>query len=250
MGGRPTLPAAADTLPPMADTITRERLEGGIEVLRLDRPERRNAMDSTLLAELNGALAELAADEALKALVVSTTDARALSAGADMAEELDEATGIARMAAFTALYGGIDAFPVPTIAVCVGNCVGAGAELAIGCDLRVAGENLKLGWVGAGHGVPVGPARLTPLVGLARAKELIFTGRTIEATEAEEINLVHHVAADAEARAIELAREVAPRDLRTIKLMFRELESTERRVTYENLLLMEFQRHGTGLPRG
>ena len=184
----------------MADTLTRERLDAGIEVLRLDRPERRNAMDSALLAELNAALAELAADDSLRVLVVSTTSPQALSAGADMAEELDRDGGIARMAAFTELYAGIEAFPVPTVAVCAGNCVGAGAELAIGCDLRVAGENLKLGWVGAGHGVPVGPARLTPLVGLARAKELIFTGRILGAEEAERLGLVHAVAADPEAR--------------------------------------------------
>ena len=230
-------------------TITRERRDDGIEVLRLDRPDRRNAMDSAMLAELEAALAELAADPELRVLVVSTTSQRALSAGADMAEELDEQAGIARMAAFTRLYAAIEAFPVPTVAVCVGNVVGSGAELAIGCDLRVAGENLKLGWVGAGHGVPVGPARLTPLVGLARAKELIFTGRILGADEALAMNLVHEVAPDAEGRALELAREVAPRELRAIKLMFRELEATERRVAYENEQLMEFQRHGTGLPR-
>jgi enoyl-CoA hydratase/carnithine racemase len=232
-------------------TIIRERLGDGIEVLRLNRPERRNAMDSALLAGLTGTLAELATDETLRVLVVSTTSERALSAGADMAEELDTDAGLARMAAFTALYAAVEAFPVPTVAVCVGNCVGAGAELAIGCDLRVAGDNLKLGWVGAGHGVPVGPARLTPLVGLSRAKELIFTGRILGADEAEALGLVHAVApaSEAEAAAIELARDVAPRELRTIKLMFRALEDSARRIDYENERLMEFQRHGTGLPR-
>jgi enoyl-CoA hydratase/carnithine racemase len=155
------------------------------------------------------------------------------------------------MQAFTDLYAGIDAFPMPTVAVCVGNCVGAGAELAIGCDLRVAGDNLKLGWVGAGHGVPVGPARLTPLVGLSRAKELIYTGRILGAGEAEALGLVHAVApaGAAEGAAIEMAREVAPRELRTIKLMFRALEDSERRIAYENEQLMRFQRQGAGLPR-
>ena len=229
--------------------IVRERLDDGIEVLRLDRPDRRNAMDTAMLRELLGALEELAADDDLRVLVVSTTSDRALSAGADVGEELDHAGGVARMELFTRLYAAIEAFPVPTVAVCVGNVVGAGAELAVGCDLRVAGEQLKLGWVGAGLGVPVGPARLTPLVGLARAKELIFTGRMLGAHEALEMNLVHEVAPDPEARAIELAREVGPRELRTIKLMFRELEATERRVGYENEQLMRFQREGSGLPR-
>ena len=70
-------------------TITRERRDDGIEVLRLDRPDRRNAMDSAMLAELDEALSDLAADPGLRVLVVSTTSERALSAGADMAEELD-----------------------------------------------------------------------------------------------------------------------------------------------------------------
>ena len=73
----------------------------------------------------------------------STTDVKALSAGADVREQLDAAGGVARMEAFAALYAAIEAFPVPTIAVCVGNFVGAGAELAAGCDLRVGGDNLQ-----------------------------------------------------------------------------------------------------------
>ena len=80
------------------------------------------------------------------------------------------------MERFTRLYAAVEAFPVPTIAVCVGNCVGAGRELAAGCDLRVGGDNLGLALGGRRHGVPVGPARLVPLVGLARAKELVVLG--------------------------------------------------------------------------
>ena len=134
-----------------------------MEVLRLDRPERRNAMDTALLRALLDALDELAADEGLRALVFSTTSERALSAGADVAEDLEPEAGVARMKLFTRLYAAVDAFPLPTVAVCVGNVVGAGAELAAGCDLRVGGDNLKLAWPGAKLGVPVGPARLVPL---------------------------------------------------------------------------------------
>jgi enoyl-CoA hydratase len=170
--------------------LQRERLDDGIVVLRLDRPDARNAMDSTLLAELDAALTELAADEELRVLVFSTTDVRALSAGADVREQLDPAGGVARMEAFARMYEAVHEFPAPTIAVCVGNTVGAGAELAAGCDLRVAGENLKLAWPGGRLGVPVGPARLVPLVGLSKARELIFTGRTIGAEEAERLGLL------------------------------------------------------------
>jgi enoyl-CoA hydratase len=225
-----------------------------VEVLRLDRPERRNAMDTELLRALLDALDELALDEGLRALVFSTTSERALSAGADVAEDLEAEAGVARMELFTRLYAAVDAFPLPTVAVCVGNVVGAGAELAAGCDLRVGGDNLKLAWPGAKLGVPVGPARLVPLVGLARAKELILTGRVVGMEEAERLGLLHRTApaAEAEAAALALAAEVAahPADgLRRLKTMFRELGDSERRIAYENELLMDFQRAGTGLPR-
>ena len=230
-------------------SLVRERIDA-VEVIRLDRPECRNAMDSTLLDALAATLGELAGDGELRALVLSTTDAAALSAGVDVGEDLDAAGGVARMKAFTSLYAAVEAFPAPTIAVCVGNCVGAGAELAAGCDLRVGGDNLKLVWAGPLHGVPVGPARLAPLIGVSRAKEWVFTGREIGAGEALAAGFLHDAvpAAQAEARALE--RAAALGDVRTLKQMFRELDAAAVRVDYENALLTEFQRAGAGLPKG
>jgi enoyl-CoA hydratase/carnithine racemase len=235
--------------------LTRERLDGGIEVLRLDRPEVRNAMDSAMLRELDAALSELAVDAELKALVFSTTSERALCAGADVSEQLDHAGGVARMELFARLYAAVEAFPAPTIAVCVGNCVGAGAELAAGCDLRVGGDNLKLVFPGAKLGVPVGPARLVPLVGLSKARELIFTGRVVDADEAAALGLLARraPAAGAEAAAIALAAEVAAHPaagVRHLKQLFRDYEGTTYRVARENAEIVEFQRTGGGLPYG
>jgi enoyl-CoA hydratase/carnithine racemase len=228
--------------------IQRERLDD-IEVVRLDRPDARNAMSTALLTELVAALEELAADRSLRALVVSTTNTDALSAGADVREELDAAGGLARMTLFTRMYSLVDTFPAAMIAVCVGNCVGAGAELAAGCDLRVAGDNLKLKWAGGTHGVPVGPARLTHLIGLSRAKELVFSGRTIGAEEALSIGLVHDAvpAAEAEARALERARALG--DVRVLKELFRGVVDSGRHVAVENAELLAFQERGRGLPR-
>jgi enoyl-CoA hydratase/carnithine racemase len=221
--------------------------DGDVAVIRLDRPERRNAMSSALLADL---LAALGAARDARAVVVSTTNLAALSAGADVGEELDAAGGVARMEAFTRLYAAVEAHPAPTIAVCVGNCVGAGAELAAGCDLRIGGDNLKLAWAGARHGVPVGPARLAPLIGVSRAKDWIFTGRVIGADEALHAGFLHDAvrAGAAEQRALDLAAQLG--DVRTLKEMFRELDATSRRVASENERLMAFQRTGAGLPRG
>ena len=235
--------------------LTRERLDDGIEVLRLDRPEVRNAMDTAMLTELDAALAELAADPSLRVLVISTTNDRALCAGADVSEALDHAAGVARMELFARLYAAIEAFPAPTIAVCVGNVVGAGAEVAAGCDLRVGGDNLKLVFPGAKLGVPVGPARLTPLVGLSKAREIIFTGRVVDADEADALGLLARrvPAGEAEAAALELAATLAahpPEGLRHLKDLFREYEATKYRVARENAEIVEFQRTGGGLPYG
>jgi enoyl-CoA hydratase len=233
--------------------LQRQRLDGGIEVLRLDRPEVRNALDSATLAELGTVLAELAGDGELRVLVFSTTSVKALCAGADVAEQLDHAGGVARMEAFARLYAAVEAFPAPTVAVCVGSVVGAGVELAAGCDLRVGADNVKLCWPGARVGAPVGPGRLAALVGVATAKELIFTGRVIGMEEAHALGLLHRTApaALAEDAAVELAREVAahPADgLRRMKALFRDLGDVDARVTRENAGLVEWQRAGGRLP--
>lgn len=237
------------------ETIARERLDDGIEVLRLDRPAVRNAMDTAMLAEIEAVLAELAADEELRVLVFSTTDTTALCAGADVTEQLDHAAAVARMEAFARFYAAVGAFPAPTIAVLVGNVVGAGAELATAVDLRVAGDNLKLAWPGGRLGVPIGPARLVPLVGLAKAKELVLTGRVVTAEEAEALGLLvsRTTAAEAEAAALELARTVAqhpPAGLRGVKALFAELDDLAARTARENELIVEFQRSGPGVPHG
>lgn len=239
----------------MTEPVLPERLDDGIAVVRLNRPDKRNALDTASLDRLNELLDDLAGDGTLRALVISTTDTTALCAGADVGEVLDHDGGVARMAAFTRLYSALDAFPVPVIAVCVGNCVGAGAEIVAGSDLRVAGRNLKLAWAGARLGVPVGPARLAQLIGVSRAKDLVYTGRAIGAEEADRLGLLHSVAETdaAESTALELARAIAkqsPGGIRVLKQMFRELDATAARVAYENQRLLDFQAHGTGLPRG
>jgi len=235
--------------------LLRERVDSGIEVLRLARPAVRNALDTRLLDALEEALGELADDRALHVLVISTTDPRALCAGVDVSEALTAEQGEVRMAAFGRFYEALEAFPVPTIAVGVGHCVGGGAELFAGTDLRVGGDNLKLAWAGARLGVPVGPARLVPLVGESVAKGLILTGRVVGQEEAGRLGLLHATAPadEAEAAALGLARELAahPRDgLVALKRLFRDGSGSPARVAAENAALNSFQHHGGGLPQG
>ena len=227
---------------------------GSIAVIRLDRPAKRNALDTATTLELNGALRTLAADDGVDVLVVSTTSPAALCAGADLDEDVSADGGRGRMRAYTELYALIESFPVPTIAVCVGNCVGAGAEITAGVDLRVVGDNLRLAWAGARLGVPVGPARLSQLVGVAAAKDLVFTGRVVDADEAHRLGLAQRRAApeEAETQALELAATIAAQNrdgVRELKQMFRELDASAARVHTENSRLLRFQNHGAGIPR-
>ena len=131
--------------------------EAGVALLRLDRPEARNALNTPMLEEILGHLATARDDERVRVLVLSSTDHMGLSAGADVREELDADGRVGRMELFARLYDELTAFPKPTVAACHGSCVGGGAEIAVACDLRVGGSNLRMRFPGAALGVPVGP---------------------------------------------------------------------------------------------
>src|SRR5262249_25656258 len=134
--------------------------EQGIALLRLDRPDARNAIDTPMLDELLGHLASARDDHAVRVVVMSSTDHMAFSAGADVREEIDDEGRLHRMQLFAILYDVLTSFPKPTVAACHGACVGGGAEIAVACDLRIGGSNLRLRFPGGALGVPVGPARL------------------------------------------------------------------------------------------
>jgi len=206
----------------------------GVAVLRLQRPEARNAIDTRMLVEMLEHLALARDDEDVRVLVVSSADHMGLSAGADVKETLDEEGKVHRMQLFADLYDAIVAFPKPTIAVCHGDVVGGGAEIAIGCDMRVAGSNLRMRFPGAALGVPVGPARLVTLCGLAAAKYLLLSSRTVGADEALRLGLVNRVApaAATEESALELATAVAahpPDAVARLKAMLHEWDDVEGR---------------------
>ena len=225
----------------------------GVAVLRLRRPEARNAINTQMLAEMLEHLAVARADDAVRVLVVSSSDHMGLSAGADVKEQLDEEGKVRRMQLFADLYDEIVGFPKPTIAVCHGDVVGGGAEIAVACDMRVAGANLRMRFPGAALGVPVGPARLVTLCGLAAAKYLLLSSRTVGADEALRLGLVNRVApaAATEDAALELAAGVAahpPQAVARLKRMLHEWDLVEERSKTEGEGQVEWQRSGPGLP--
>jgi enoyl-CoA hydratase/carnithine racemase len=227
--------------------------ENGVAVLRLERPEARNAIDTAMLNEMLARLAEAREDGGVHVLVISSGDHMGLSAGADVREELEPEAKVARMQLFANLYDAIVSFPKPTVAACHGDVVGGGAEIAICCDLRVGGSNLRMRFPGAALGVPVGPARLVTLCGLAAAKYLLLTSRTVGADEALRLGLVNRVApaAATEAAAVELAGEVAshpPDAVARLKRMLHAWDDVEGRSAAEGKGQVEWQRSGPGLP--
>jgi enoyl-CoA hydratase/carnithine racemase len=226
----------------------------GVAVLRLERPEARNAIDTRMLLELLEHLAVARADDAVRVLVVSSSDQMGLSAGADVREKLDEEGKVGRMQLFADLYDAIVAFPKPTVAACHGDVVGGGAEVAIACDMRIGGANLRMRFPGAALGVPVGPARLVTLCGLAAAKYLLFSSRTVGADEALRLGLVNRVApaAATEEAAQELAASVAahpPEAVARLKQMLHEWDDVEGRSRVEGVGQVDWARTGPGLPQ-
>jgi enoyl-CoA hydratase/carnithine racemase len=235
------------------DLLTRYIVDpDGVALLQLDRPDRRNAINTRMLGELLAHVRDARADDDVRVLVVSSTDHMGLSAGADVREELDRDGAIERMRLFADLYDDLTAFPKPTIAVCHGAVVGGGAEIAVCCDLRIGGSNLRLRFPGAGLGVPVGPARLVTLCGLSVAKYLLLTSKEVAADEALRWGLVHRVAPAqaAEEAALTLSAQVAqhpPESVARIKRMLHEWDGVEERSATEGEGQIAWQSEGPGL---
>jgi enoyl-CoA hydratase/carnithine racemase len=235
------------------DLVSLTEAEGGVRIIRLERDEARNALNSEMLEAILEYLGTVAVDPEARALVISSNDHLGLSAGADVKEELDEAGSVHRMQLFANVYDAVVSFPKPTLAACHGSVVGGGAEIAIACDLRVAGGNLRMKFPGAELGVPVGPARLVTLCGLSTAKYLLLTSRNVGAEEALRLGLVHRVApaARTEEATVEMATEVAahpPEAVARLKRMLHEWDGVEERSATEGAGQVEWQRTGPGLP--
>lgn len=227
--------------------------EAGVALLRLEREKARNAINTSMLDEMLAHLAAAREDDAVRVLVISSNDHLGLSAGADVREQLDEEGKVRRMQLFADVYDQLTAFPKPTVAACHGSVVGGGAEIAVACDLRVAGGNLRLKFPGAELGVPVGPARLVTLCGLSTAKYLLLTSRNVSADEALRLGLVHRVApaARTEDAALDLATEVAalpPESVSRVKRMLLDWDGVVDRSAEEGRGQVEWQRTGPGLP--
>jgi enoyl-CoA hydratase len=224
----------------------------GVALLQLDRPQVRNAINTPMLEQLLAHIASAREDEAVRVLVISSTDHMGLSAGADVREDLDRDGAVRKMELFANLYDEITGFPKPTIAACHGACVGGGAEISVACDLRVGGSNMRLRFPGAALGVPVGPARLVSLCGLSVAKYCLLTSKEIDAEQALRWGLIHKVAPSqaTEEAALTLASHMAtmdPESVSRIKSMLHEWDDVVGRSKSEGEGQVNWQSEGPGL---
>jgi enoyl-CoA hydratase len=179
------------------NTITYDKGDG-IGVVTLNRPKSLNALCDELIAELGTVFDEIAEDRDVAAVII-TGSAKAFAAGADI-KEISQIASPAVAQGFVsrihAVFNRIEGCAKPVIAAISGFALGGGCELALACDLRIAAENavfglpeIKLGVIPGGGGTQ----RLPRLVGVGRAKELLYTGDSIDAQEAYRIGLVNKV---------------------------------------------------------
>jgi len=172
--------------------------QGDIAILRINRPEALNAMNLDVISELSKMIDIIAADEGIKAVVMTGAGERSFCAGADISYMVNIDPMQAEKYATSAqdVINKIDRLEKPVIAAVNGFALGGGCELAMACDIRIASSNAKIGQPEVTIGIPPGwggTQRLMRLVGPAKAKELIFTGKMITADEAYQIGLVNKV---------------------------------------------------------
>ena len=198
----------------MYQTIRYEK-NGNIGIATINRPEALNALNSTVISELEQVIAEVEKDAELGAFII-TGEGRSFVAGADIGEQkpMDVAQGRKWGQRGSALFRRIEKLEIPTIAAVNGFALGGGCELAMACDIRLASEKAKFGQPEVGLGNTPGfggTQRLARIVGTGRAMELILTAKTINAAEAEKIGLVNAVYPPEElmGKAMEMAAQIA-----------------------------------------
>jgi enoyl-CoA hydratase len=234
-----------------SETIILETPAAHVALIRLNRADKHNAINTQMAEELVSALDALEIDEAVRVVVLTGAGEKAFCAGADMAEAVEtmSAGGRRDKPAIAAMR--LRKCTKPVIAAVNGYAYGGGALFAANCDVRICSENARFRFVGASYGLVVGASQLARIVGAPMAKELIFTARTIDADEALRIGLVNHVVPldELESRVLETSVAIAqnsPAAVRASKHVIDLATSTKDAAKAEveyNLLLREADEH-------
>jgi enoyl-CoA hydratase len=197
----------------MSNIVLVEKPEAGIAVIRLNRPEARNALSAEFRRLLAAAFEQLAADDEVRCVVLAGSD-KVFAAGADIKAMAEASPSDMMQNGSEAAWRAIRSFPKPVIAAVNGWALGGGCELAMHADIIVAGEGARFGQPEIKVGVIPGAGgtqRLTRAVGKFKAMKILLTGEPITAREAEAMGLVSEVVPDDEVagRAIGLAKAIA-----------------------------------------
>jgi enoyl-CoA hydratase/carnithine racemase len=178
------------------------RRDGPVATVTLNRPEKRNAITVAMWEALPRVLAPLEVDPRVRVVLVRGAGEQAFAAGADISEFERVRNGAATARAYSALVAAAERtladFPKPTIAMVHGFCVGGGLEIALACDLRWTSAAGRFGITAARLGIVYGRGatrRLAALVGPSHARDLLFSGRLVDAQEARSMRLVNRVCA-------------------------------------------------------
>jgi len=196
------------------ETITVER-NGAVAVLTINRPDKLNALNSSVHAEGVAALEALRKDDSVRVLVITGAGPKSFIAGADITE-FEGQTPVSQRDLFheKTFFNSIDSFPKPVIAMINGFCLGGGNELAMACDIRLCSDNARFSQPEINLGIMPGGGgtqRLTGLIGEGRSMEMILTGDMIDAATALQFGLVNHVYAADElvSKTMEMANKIA-----------------------------------------
>jgi enoyl-CoA hydratase len=204
--------------------LIRVEREDAVAIVTIDRQEALNALDVATLTELRDRLRELADDDAARVVILTGAGEKAFVAGADIKYmsglDVDQAKEWGALGHDTGRL--LETMPKPTIAAINGFALGGGCELAVACDLRYAASSAKLGQPEVNLGIIPGwggTQRLARVSGLGVAKELIFTGRIVDAEEASRIGLVNAVHDPVLEKAREVATLLASKSPISLRLM-------------------------------
>jgi 3-hydroxypropionyl-coenzyme A dehydratase len=172
--------------------------QGDIALVKINRPEALNAMNTDVISELSRTIDIIAADDTIKAVIITGAGERSFCAGADISYmvNIDPMQAEKYASSAQAVINKIVRLEKPVIGAVNGFALGGGCELAMACDIRFASSNAKIGQPEVSIGIPPGwggTQRLMRLVGPAKAKEMIFTGKMVSADEALQIGLVNRV---------------------------------------------------------
>lgn len=197
----------------MTATAHLER-RGHVAILTLDNPPL-NIITGEMRPHMLSALADVAADDSVRCLVITGAGDRSFCAGADLNEEADLTPETVRqfLDDDCAIFDGLEALRVPVVAAVNGHCMGGGLEVALSCDLRIVADDAKHCGAGVKVGLVVSTTRITRLAGPAVAKDVLLTGRTFSGEEAVRLGLATEAVPRAriKERALEWADQIAER---------------------------------------